>query len=1006
MIADRQELAQTLFEEAGDALFLFDPDDGQIIEINPMAQRLCGTSRPELLEESVGTLFRSESPGGIARLRRAYQTTGVFHSQDGFYLRQRKEGRWLPVNLAVARLHVRLKTLGLITARGVSERKRSENLLRLVWETAADGMRLTDAEGSVVMANLAYCRLVGRAKEEVVGRPMADAYAPSHRADALRDYRDRFASRIPREHQEVQVDLWDGRRRWFEIAEAFLDLPGERPLLLTVFRDTTDRKQAERALRESEGRYRSLVESSADGIFVNKGGRIVFANPALLRMLGADSPDQVLGRSPFEIIHPDYHPLVRERIRAILETRRPVPFIEEKYVRFDGTTIDVEIAAAPFEDRGEVAILVTSRDVTERKRAEDALRREREFVRLVLDTDPNLIFVKDADGRFVLANKALADLYDTTPEGLVGRMPGRDLPAPAELPEYRRVDQEVLRTGRPVAVDETNTRPGGRTRWFHTIKAPLALPGGTTHVLGISADVTQRRQVEEALRERKELFRTVLNHVPCGVFRKDRDSVYLGCNDQIARDLGLASSEELVGRTERDVALDPEEAARSRECDLRVVETGEPLLNVEEVQTRPGGTKAVILTSRVPLRDASGAVVGVLGVYQDITDRKRIEEQLRQAQKMEAVGQLAGGVAHDFNNLLTIINGYSDLLLQTLPADDPSRVLVEEIYKAGQRSAGLTRQLLAFSRRQVVAPRVLDLNALVCNAGKMLRRVIGEDVRLTTALDSGLCTVRADPGQIEQVLLNLAVNARDAMPTGGRLTIETRNVDLDDDYARTHPGARGGPHVLLAVSDTGCGMPPEVKARVFEPFFTTKGPGKGTGLGLATVYGIVQQAGGHVGVSSEVGVGTTFEVYLPRENTPAAAKPRSGLLAPPRGTETVLLVEDEDGVRALTRCVLTGCGYTVLEAAEGDEAVRAAAGHTGPIHLLVSDVVMPGPGGRAVADRVAELRPGVRVLFVSGYTDDVVVRHGVLQEGVSFLQKPFSPIVLAHRVREILDSPS
>jgi PAS domain S-box-containing protein len=406
------------------------------------------------------------------------------------------------------------------------------------------------------------------------------------------------------------------------------------------------------------------------------------------------------------------------------------------------------------------------------------------------------------------------------------------------------------------------------------------------------------------------------------------------------------------------------------------------------------------------IRDAAGRPGEVVGSWTDITERRHLEDQYRQAQKMDAFGQLAGGVAHDFNNLLTIINGYADILLDSLPPDDPNRALLSEIHKAGERSAGLTRQLLAFSRQQILAPRVLDLNVVVADTASMLRRVIGEDVRLSTTTAQGLWPVKADPGQIEQILLNLAVNARDAMPTGGKLTLETRNVQLDKDYAAQHPDVRPGPHVLLAVSDTGCGMTPVVRAKIFEPFFTTKEVGKGTGLGLATVYGIVKQSGGHVSVYSETGLGTTFKVYLPRtEPVGGRVSGLSRVMVPIRGTETVLVVEDEAAVRALTRFILQQAGYTVLEAADGDDALRVATGYAGHIDLVVTDVVMPGMGGRKMAEAVRARHGGVRVLFVSGYTDDAVVRHGILHEGVSFLQKPFTPTSLTQKVREVLDAP-
>ena len=410
------------------------------------------------------------------------------------------------------------------------------------------------------------------------------------------------------------------------------------------------------------------------------------------------------------------------------------------------------------------------------------------------------------------------------------------------------------------------------------------------------------------------------------------------------------------------------------------------------------------------VRDAEGAPCFTVGIVEDITERMRAEEALRQsqdellqAQKMETVGRLAGGVAHDFNNLLTVIKGNAQLLLCDVPEGSPMWEELEEIDRVAGRAAELTQQLLAFSRRQVLQMRVLDLNDTVARADRLLRRLLGEDIEFRTAVDSSLGAVRADPGQMEQVLMNLALNARDAMPQGGKLTLETRNVWLDDEYALRHPSVTPGAYVMVAVSDSGHGMDAETQSRVFDPFFTTKEPGRGTGLGLATVYGIVRQSGGHVWVYSEVGRGTSFKVYLPRvDGVPAAEGPSPG--AELRGgTETILLVEDEESVRRLGIRVLARAGYTVLAAAEGAEALRMAEAHPGPIHLLVTDVVMPGMSGREVAERIAVLRPQAGVLFTSGYTDDAIVHHGVLDDGMAFLQKPFDPSNLLHAVRRVLD---
>jgi PAS domain S-box-containing protein len=414
------------------------------------------------------------------------------------------------------------------------------------------------------------------------------------------------------------------------------------------------------------------------------------------------------------------------------------------------------------------------------------------------------------------------------------------------------------------------------------------------------------------------------------------------------------------------------------------------VLGVYSRRALPGGALAALASV------ASTIAVGV--------ERKQLEEQLRQSQKMEAIGQLAGGVAHDFNNLLTIINGYSEIIQTQLPPSNPVSGLVAEIAQAGTRAASLTRQLLAFSRKAVVEPRVLDLNAVVGDLEKLLRRLIGEDVELATVPDPALGSVLVDPGQVEQVLMNLAINARDAMPRGGKLTIETANAELDVTCTQAVPDARPGPYVLLAVSDTGVGMDEAVMAHLFEPFFTTKSPGRGTGLGLATVYGIVKQSGGHVAVYSEVGHGTTFKIYLPRvADGPVATRSHFGATRAATGTETVLLAEDEGAVRALARHVLKMHGYAVLEAGHGREALRIADDHLGPIHLLVTDVVMPEMGGRQLADELAARRAGTRVLYLSGYTDDAIVRHGVLQAESAFLQKPFTPTALVQKVREVLD---
>lgn len=493
---------------------------------------------------------------------------------------------------------------------------------------------------------------------------------------------------------------------------------------------------------------------------------------------------------------------------------------------------------------------------------------------------------------------------------------------------------------------------------------------------------------------------TLLDQANDAIMVRDMEDRILFWNQGAERLYGWRA-QEAVGRDARDL-LYRGLAAELDEAGYAVVTDGTWEGELRQVNRQ--GREIIVASRWTLVRDDAGRPQSRLIINTDITEKKKLEAQFAQAQRLEAIGVLAGGVAHDFNNLLTVIIGYSEVALGELRQEEPTHNLIQEVRKAGLRAAALTHQLLAVSRKQVLVPVVLDLNNLVGEIEKMLRRLIREDIALVTLLDPGLGRVKADPGQMEQVLLNLAVNARDAMPTGGQLTIETRNGERDPFHAREHGDVHSGPCVVLAVTDTGCGMDEATKARIFEPFFTTKEIGKGTGLGLATVYGIVKQSGGSIEVHSEPGRGTTFEIYLPRltqEAGPARGSRADSFLLP-HGSGTVLLVEDEEGVRSLGGLALRSTGYTVLEARDGEEALGVLQREAQPIDLLVTDVVMPKISGRQLADCVALAHPSLKVLYMSGYTDDTVVQHGVREAGLAFLQKPFTPSVLARKVHEVL----
>jgi PAS domain S-box-containing protein len=530
--------------------------------------------------------------------------------------------------------------------------------------------------------------------------------------------------------------------------------------------------------------------------------------------------------------------------------------------------------------------------------------------------------------------------------------------------------------------------------WTDTLVQRLKL------VAQVFTNALQRQKSEEELRESESRFRTIFEEAPLGVAYVNMELRIVKANKAFREMMGYPE-EELSKLAVFDITH-PDDISRDASLARQLFNGEIPSYQLEKRFIKKGGAALWGLMTATLVRSKDGEVYG-LGMVEDLTERKEVEDQLRQSQKMEAIGRLAGGVAHDFNNLLTAINGYSDLSIALLGTNDPIRANLEEIKKAGERAASLTHQLLAFSRKQLLQPEVLDLNLVIDDLNKMLRRLIGEDIELVTLLDPKLGKVMADRGQVEQIIVNLAINAADAMPKGGSLVILTANVFLDDEYARHHISVRPGAYVMIAVNDTGCGISPETQKRVFEPFFTTKGPGKGTGLGLATVYGIVKQSGGNIWLYSEEGVGTTLKIYLPRIDQPSQEPVEDeSMVDAPGGTETILLVEDDDSVRNMVARILTRHGYNVIAAKDGREALRICERDQREFHLMLTDVVMPLMSGRDVAERLKPVRPNMKVLFMSGYPDDAIAEHGLLDEGVALLEKPFTIAGLLNKVREVL----
>lgn len=872
-------------------------------------------------------------------------------------------------------------------------------LLASVLQSIGDALVTIDLDGKILTWNAAAERLFGYSESAVIGQSITFLSRAEDRGlTQYRVERSRLGEQIP-PYEAVRLRS-DGQLVRVVVTPSVVRSPdGTVIALAATYQDVTDR----RAVLEARTRLAAIVESCSDAVVAESlDGTITDWNAAAERLFGYRASEAV-GQSISILVPPERKTEAEAFQYRAFQNERIEPHETVRLTK-TGHRVEVSLSVSPILDADGVVIGAANiaQDISARKRADADLRRSEELFRGAFEDTNVPMVVTDMDNRFVRVNAAFAAFFGYTEEEMLSL----DLAAithPDDMAESLAQREELMSfRATHFTMEKRYLHRSGKVLWGRTnVSLVRDADGRPVRYVGQVQDITKRKQAEETLRIRE----TAIEAISQGIVLTDPtipDNPIVYASPSFERMTGY-SPEEARGRNCRFLQgkeTNPDAIARLRRATLdgRAV-------TVELLNYRKDGSAFWNALSVSPVRDSQGKLTHFVGVLTDVTERRRLEEQYRQIQKMDAIGQLAGGVAHDFNNLLTVINGYSEILLDTLPPDDLSRESLVEILKAGERSAELTQQMLTFSRQQVLDPRVIELNRVVAETEKMLRRLIGADVRLAVCTEPSLWPTRADPGQIGQVLMNLAVNARDAMPRGGCLTIETQNVTLDADYVWSHPDARQGDHVVIAVSDSGVGMSPEVQTRIFEPFFTTKEAGKGTGLGLATVYGIVKQSGGHIAVYSELGKGTTFKVYLPRaESTDEVSLLSVGITAAPRGHETILLVEDDEGVRRFSRRALEGSGYCVLEAANGEEAEVIAAAHHGAIHLIVTDVILPGGAGPEMAERISGRRAEVKRLFVSGYTSEAAVRHGMLEKGVHFLQKPFSPSSLVHKVREVLDS--
>ncbi len=757
---------------------------------------------------------------------------------------------------------------------------------------------------------------------------------------------------------------------------------------------------------EFEEKYRWLVERSIQGVSIVRGDppRVVFANMALANMLGygvddlcALSPEGLRG-----LVHPDDREIFFRRYRDGLEGK-PVPSrYEFRAIRKDGSMGRFEIFATRMEIGGETMIQASFIDITERTRAEEQLAQSEEKYRAIIDNMEEGYYEVDLAGNIALFNRSFVTILGYGPDELIG-MNNRNFMDGENAREVFRVFSGVFRTGEPVqAFDwEIIRKDGGRRIVEASVSLIRDASGTPTGFRGIVRDVTEEKTMARLLAESERRYHTVYEVAPLAFVLWDRDRRVTGWNRRAEEMFGW-SRDEVTGRDFLEFLVPDSDRPGVEGAVERMVAGALPSRGINRNLTRRGE----IITcewSNTVFRGSAGRVEEILSLALDITERRRLEGELFQSRKMESIGRLAGGVAHDLNNMLTPIIGYADMLLLDAPMDEAHLDGLIQIKEAAERARDITHQLLAFSRKQVFVMKTVDLGRAVTGFKKILRRTIREDIEIDIRVPAETCAIRTDPAQIEQILLNLAVNAQEAMSEGGVLTVEISRVTIDGDFAKRHPDASAGDHALLSISDTGCGMDGETLEHVFEPFFTTREAG--TGLGLATVYGIVRQHNGFIWASSVPGRGSTFRVYLPlTDGEPARADSTVPRRADVRAGETILVVEDEEAVRDLAAKILTRLGYRTLMARDGKEALEIIGRYTGDIHCILTDVIMPKIDGGRLYREVSAMRDDIKVVFMSGYTHEVIARRGIMEEGVHFIQKPFTFQTLADTIREVLDS--